>query len=39
MNKFKVPKGEKKKFYKMANDLIKKIDKSIKEISYSTFYL
>ena len=37
MNKFKVPKGEKKKFYKMTDDLIKKIDKSIKRNNYMAY--
>ena len=35
--KYKVPKGDKKKFYKMTNDLIKKIDKSIKRNNYMAY--
>ena len=34
---YKVPKGDKKKFYKMTNDLIKKIDKSIKNNNYMAY--
>ena len=35
--KYKIPKGEKKKFYKMTDDLIKKIDKSIKRNNYMAY--
>ena len=35
--KYKVPKGDKKKFYKMTDDLIKKIDKSIKRNNYMAY--
>ena len=36
-NKYRVPKGDKKKFYKMTDDLIKKIDKSIKRNNYMAY--
>ena len=35
--KYKIPKGNKKKFYKMTDDLIKKIDKSIKRNNYMAY--
>ena len=35
--KYKVQKGDKKKFYKITNDLIKKIDKSIKRNNYMAY--
>ena len=35
--KYHVPKGDKKKFYKMTDDLIKRIDKSIKRNNYMAY--
>jgi len=35
--KYKVHKGDKKKFYKLTNDLLKKIDKSIKTNNYMVY--
>lgn len=37
IRKYKVPKGEEKKFYKITKDLIKKIDKSIKRNNYMAY--
>ena len=37
IRKYKVPKGDEKKFYKMTDDLIKKIDKSIKKNNYMAY--
>ena len=37
IRKYKVPKGDEKKFYKMTDDLIKKIDKSIEKNNYMAY--
>jgi len=36
-SRYKLPKGEEKKFYKITDDLIKKIDKSIKNNNYMAY--